>query len=350
MDQVARFNPQDRSDLFRAAAEKRGLTAGIIEKDFWVCWVLRRIYLLSDLPAQIHFKGGTSLSKVFRVIDRMSEDIDLVIDRIGLGFTGDKDPTSPGLSNKRRKQLIEQIRASACDHVNVVLKPAFEDAFSKALAVAPSSTTWNCSLENSPDGQSILFQYPTIEPSSRYIRAVVRLELGARGDPWPSVKGTIRPYAADEFPDQIRDPNTEIPFVVSAQRTFWEKATILHMHYHKSKDGRLGPRQARHYYDLFRLSRHELGRSALNDLGLLAKVVEHKMLFFPGASSNYDSAKPGSLKLVPPEPLVDELRNDYNQMAEEMMFGEVPGFDEVIDGLQEIESLLNQVSARKKPI
>ncbi len=117
MDHIARFDPKDRSDLFRAAAEERGVTSGIIEKDFWVCWVLRRIYTLSGLPVQIFFKGGTSLSKVFGVIERMSEDIDLVIDRRGLGFTGDKDPAAPGLSNKARQRLVGEVKSSAREFV-----------------------------------------------------------------------------------------------------------------------------------------------------------------------------------------------------------------------------------------
>ena len=230
VDQVARFEPQDHSDLFRAAAEQRELTVGIIEKDFWICWVLRRIYTLTQPPAQIYFKGGTSLSKVFRVIERMSEDVDLVIDRNDLGFTGLKDPATPGLSNKARQRLVDEIKTTARDFVRDELKPALDQAFSAALGVVASSTTWETVLaEDDPDDQTILFQYPTIEPPSEYLRAMVRLELGARGDPWPSVKGTIRPYAADLFPGQFAEPDTELSLVVSAERTFWEKVTILHM-------------------------------------------------------------------------------------------------------------------------
>jgi len=342
MDKVARLKPEDRSDLFRAAAEQRELTVGIIEKDFWVCWVLRRIYTLTQPPAQIYFKGGTSLSKVFRVIDRMSEDVDLVIDRTDLGFTGPKDPATQGLSNKARQRLVEDIKASARDFVRGELKPALDQAFSEALGVVASSTTWGTTLaEDDPDDQTILFQYPTIEPPSEYLRAMVRLEFGARGDPWPSVKGVIRPYAADVFPGQFAEPDTDLPLVVSAERTFWEKATILHMLHHKPEDKSLGQRMARHYFDTFSLSRHDLGRNALGDTNLLARVVEHKTLFFQRAWARYDLAEPGSLRLTPPDYLLGELREDYSQMAEEMMFGEVPQFDSVIDALNAIEASVN---------
>ena len=342
MDQVARLEPQDRSDLFRAAAESRGLTAGIIEKDFWVCWMLRRIYTLTQLPAQIHFKGGTSLAKVFGVIERMSEDVDLVIDRTDLGFTDAKNPATPGLSNKARQRLVEEIKTSARDFVRDELRPALDPACAEALGVAASSTTWETTFaDDDADDQTILFRYPTIEQPPKYLRAVVRLELGARGNPWPSVKGSIRPYAADLFPDQFDKPDTELPLVVSAERTFWDKATILHRLHHHPKNKRLGPRMARHYYDLFRLAQHDLGRKALADTNLLAEVVEHTSLFFPRVWARYDLAKPGSLRLTPPDYLLGQLRDDYNEMASEMMFGGVPEFDSVIEGLKVIETSVN---------
>ncbi len=342
MDQVARLAPQDRSDLFRAAAESRGVTAGIIEKDFWVCWVLRRIYTLTQLPAQIHFKGGTSLSKVFGVIERMSEDVDLVIDRTALGFTGAKDPATPELSNKARQRLVEEIKISARDFVRDELRPALDHACAEALGVAASLTTWETALADADaDDQAILFRYPTIEQPPEYLRAMVRLELGARGNPWPSVKGTIRSYAADQFLDQFDEPDTDLPLVVSAERTFWDKATILHRLHHQPEDKRLGPRMARHYYDLFRLAQHDLGRKALADTELLAEVVEHTSLFFPRVWAKYDLAKPGSLRLTPPDHLLGQLRDDYSEMATEMMFGQVPEFDSVMEGLKEIETSVN---------
>lgn len=345
MDQVARFEPQDRSDLFRAAAEKRGVTAGIIEKDFWVCWVLRRIYTLKQSPARIYFKGGTSLAKVFGVIKRMSEDVDLVIDRHDLGFTGARDPATPEPSNKARQRLVKEIKISAHKFVREVLKPGLDQAFSEALDVVGGSATWETALaEDDPDDHTILFKYPTIESPSEYVRPLVRLEFGARGDPWPSVTGAVRPYAADLFPDQFVDADTELPLVVSGERTFWEKATILHMLHHKPEEKPLGHRMVRHYYDLFSLAQHDLGRLALGNTGLLEKVVQHKRLFFPSAWAQYDLAKPGSLRLTPPDYLLRELHDDYNQMANEMIFGEAPEFESVIEGLKETETSVNACS------
>ena len=209
MDEVARLASKDRSDLFRAAAEERSVTPGIIEKDFWVCWVLRRLYTLPDLPAEIYFKGGTSLSKVFAVIERMSEDVDLVIDRSGLGFTGDKNPAAPGLSGRARQRLVDEIKAASHAFVREELMPRMETAFSGFLGRGDATTNWSLTMDDDGD-PTILFSYPTIEPTAQYLREEVRLELGARGDPRPSVTGTVHPYAADVFPALFKDPEAPI--------------------------------------------------------------------------------------------------------------------------------------------
>src|SRR5438105_5854656 len=115
MDDVAQLPVTDRTDLFAATALRRGMTAEIIEKDFWVCWTLRRLFTLPDLPAGLLFKGGTSLSKVFRAIERFSEDVDLSFDRAGLGFGGANDPLG-ATSGKKRKQALEAL-TETCQRV-----------------------------------------------------------------------------------------------------------------------------------------------------------------------------------------------------------------------------------------
>ena len=117
---------------------------------------------------------------------------------------------------------------------------------------------------------------------------------------------------------------------------------MLHRLHHKAKDKPLGERQARHYYDLFRLSNHDAGQHALEDTELLSQVVAHKILFYTCAWAQYSLAVPGSLRLLPPDYRLEELRTDYNKMAEEMIFGDVPEFSEIIDGLRETEAAFNR--------
>lgn len=345
MDEVARLRPRDRADLFLVAADKRGLAPQIIEKDFWVCWTLRRVFDLPDPPAAILFKGGTSLSKAFGLIDRFSEDIDLVLDRDGLGFKNDRDPAQAP-SRKQRQRLIDELRAASSAAVRERLLPALEASFRDALDSSPVANGWLLEIaEDDMEAQTLLFQYPPGLASngldaSRYIQPSVRLEFGARGEHWPATEAIIQPYAAEALPKQFASPLTTVP-ALAPERTFWEKATLLHMLHHKPGGDPFGGRQSRHYYDLAALAESEAGAEAMRNLDLLAAVVRHKDQFFAAAWAHYADAARGKLRLVPAAERLQELKKDYQQMRE-MIFGDPPPFDRLIESLQELEARINR--------
>jgi hypothetical protein len=343
MDDVARLPVADRTELFAASAGRRGLTAEMIEKDFWVCWTLKRLFTLSDPPAGLLFKGGTSLSKVFGVIERFSEDVDLSFDRAGLGFGGESDPLN-ATTGKRRKHGLEALTETCQRVIRERLLPQLVAVFGDALG-EPPSTTWGVELaEDDPDGQTLLFRYPAgnrfrsaDEPA--YIRPVVRLEIGARSDHWPTVVATVTPYAAEDFPKVFKAPGCKV-LALAAERTFWEKATVLHMWHHAPADKKFRDRQSRHYYDVVRLYEHESGKAAVQDIDLLLKVARHKEVFFPAAWARYADAKPGTLRIVPPDARLSELEQDYRKM-QEMIFGDPPAFERLLEVLREIEREIN---------
>lgn len=341
MDDVARLAPTDRSDLFRAVAEIKGVSVQVIEKDFWVCWVLRHLFTLDDLGADLFFKGGTSLSKVHKVIDRMSEDIDLVIDREGLGFTGEKDPQRQDLSGKARKRLISELKTQAADFVANRVFAALLERFELELG-EPAEGSWTLQADVSNlDNTAINFHYPSNEEKPEFLRPMVLLELGARGDTWPAIQGEVTPYAAEALPGQFSAPTATVP-TISAERTFWEKATLLHTLAHRDPDKAIGNAIARHYYDVYRLIQSDHGKAAIQDLKLLEQVVEHKSTFYPGNSYRYDLAVPGSLRLVPDESMITKLRPQYDETADVMVFGDAPSFDEVLKTLTKIEQELRE--------
>lgn len=339
MDEVARLPAGDRADLFRASAERRGINPAIIEKDFWVCWTLRRVFALTDPPAEILFKGGTSLSKAFGLIERFSEDIDLVLDRAGLGFVGDRDPANPDISRKSRQRLIDELRGACRDAVDSTLLPALHRVIAEALG-GPDG--WTISADPiGGDDPILLFAYPAALERNRagYIRPEVRLEFGSRGEPWPEVEATVTPYAAEDFPQPFRAPSTTVR-VLAPERTLWEKATILHMLHHFPAERSITGRQSRHYYDLAQMAGSDAGRRAIKDRDLLAKVADHKHRFFPAAWAKYEEATPGTLRLAPPQSRLDEIRADYESMRE-MMFKEPLSFDDLLDRLRELETEIN---------
>jgi hypothetical protein len=343
MDDIARLPATDRLDLFSASARKRGLTAEIIEKDFWVCWTLKRVFTLPDPPAGLLFKGGTSLSKVFGVIERFSEDVDLSFNRAELGFSGESDPLNAP-TGKKRKHGLEALTETCQLVIREKLLPQLSMTFSAALG-EPASTSWDVELaKDDPDGQTLLFHYPVANRSRAadepaYIQPAVRLEIGARSDHWPAVEAAVTSYAAVDFPDAFKEPGCNV-HVLAAERTFWEKATILHMWHHAPADKKFRDRQSRHYYDVVRLYQHELGMAAIKDIDLLLKVARHKEVFFPAAWARYADAKPGTLRIVPPDARLTELEQDYRKM-QEMIFGEPPAFERLLEVLREIEKAIN---------
>lgn len=342
MDNVARMPAADRADLFAESARRRNLNAIVIEKDFWVCWTLKRLFTMPDLPAGLIFKGGTSLSKVFGVIERFSEDVDLSFNRADLGFGGEHDPKLAG-SKKKQQAQIEELVAVTAEMIRTTLLPKLAAAFESELQ-APPGESWQLELDaDDKEQQTILFHYPQGQgrraDALGYLRPNVRLEMGARGEHWPVVEGTVRPYAAEDIPSVFSDPDCTVK-AAAAERTFWEKATILHMWYHAGADKKLGNRQSRHY-DVVRMFEQQVGKTAIDDFDLLRAVAQHKSVFFARKWAKFEEAVPGTLRLVPPQSRRAELEQDYARMREEMIFGEAPTLEHLLEVLSEIERAVN---------
>lgn len=340
MNNVAVSSSTDREGLFLDTVEKHQHVhmASLIEKDFWVCWVLSRLFNL-ETTVPLLFKGGTSLSKAYPVIHRLSEDIDLSLNRLHLGFDNNSDPkTAP--SNKERRRRLDQIESSSTDYVTRVLLNRLCDDFSEILGKPGDSHEWKLEI-NPEDDQTLLFSYPvtSVTPAIEdYVSPMIRMEFGARSDHWPIEDRVITPYAAESFPDEFELPSCKIS-TLKVDRTYWEKATILHKTFHGGVE-RLRPRMARHYYDFFCLANTQYGKDANAQLNILEAVVEHAEIFFQQAWAKYDEAKPGTLKLVPPEEMKRLLLDDYKAM-DSLFFDDPPPFEDIISVLTEVEEQIN---------
>ena len=168
------------------------------------------------------FKGGTSLSKAYGAIRRFSEDIDLSFDRADLGYEGERDPEREGLSKKQSGKLIEDLMADVEKYIASSLLPALAQAITDQIG-DPGDGSWSLVIDAN-DPQALNFHYPAVLEGGEYegisyITPRVKLEFGARGDPWPLEQKVIRPYAAEEFPDFFEDPECTVT-VLSARRTF----------------------------------------------------------------------------------------------------------------------------------
>lgn len=324
MDKVARLPESDRNELFRETANAMHTTPAIAEKDFWVVWVLSRLFADGTLARLLKFKGGTSLSKVFNVIGRFSEDIDLILD---WRVVAQDDPHAER-SKTQQGKFNEVTNEQAVIYIRETLLPKMA-ACLEGLCV--------CKIDEE-NPHNIAIRYPSAFRDT-YLRPEILLEIGPLASWLPSDEFDIEPYAAKYFPNVFERASCRIPTIL-AKRTFWEKATILHQEAHRQEDKVMPSRYSRHYYDLARLAKSEIKKEALSDLPLLEEVVAFKQRFYPCAWAQYDLAKPGSLKLIPSEMRYTEIERDYTAM-QAMIFDKQLSFDEVIKTLSALEKEIN---------
>lgn len=348
MDIIAKQPNDQRKELFEETASQRGLTDIIIEKDFWVCWTLKRLYTNPELAPFLTFKGGTSLSKAYNLIERFSEDIDLTISRDAPLLTDCPDIMEDDISNKERNRRIATLKETAQAFVKDIVLPAINKVIEQEIG---SKFEWKLVLdENDPDHQTILFYYPKVFSYGAeygksqydagkyggYIKPHIKLEFGARGEIEPNEPRKIKPYVAEVFPALLKEPETDVT-VLAAERTFWEKATILHALHHSSK---LRDRMSRHYYDTYVLSKSGIADSALKMPELLTSVVKNKSLMFRDNKASYETAMFPTLKLIPTDEALKVLEQDYEKMSE-MFLGDYPDFDTVMAELTNLERKIN---------
>ena len=323
MERIATWPASDRAELIREASALKPMPAEVMEKDFWVCWVLNRFFRAPEMARKILFKGGTSLSKVFGLIERFSEDVDLILD---WREVTDEDPVearSVGKQEKFNKALLarahEYLRDSFLPEVQALVGDVCEAV-----------------IEDNPE--VVMIRYPVSFPSD-YLRREVCLEVGPLASWHPQAEYDVKPYAADVLPD-VFEQGTCTVRAIKAERTFWEKITILHHEAHRPENSEQPPGYSRHYYDVFRMAATPVKDRAFADLGLLEAVVAFKDRFYHRGWARYDLAKPGTMRLLLPPHVHKSVEADYAAM-EFMFYGERPAFADMITQISELESEIN---------
>jgi len=336
--------------LLGEAAKRHGrMSAQVLEKDLWVCWMLKQLFAMDIFASHLTFKGGTSLSKAYGLIERFSEDIDLTISKEYLGIKAEDYPQDVS-SRKARQELRKLVDKTGAKMIAEQLLPALE----KQLSTLLQTDDWNISLDES-DPLTIIFQYPrvinygTAGSEFGYIKPAIRLEFGARGDNFPTNSISFVPYAAEILPeifDNAAGINVNVT-TLEAERTFWEKVTILHDLYHKDKP--LKQAIARHYYDIAMLAKKGIAAKAIKRRDILEAVVKNSRLNCTDSNDSstyqaYEKLLQYGIRLVPPPSCIADLQRDYAEMQESgMFFGDVPSFSEIVEQLKELGHKCNQV-------
>jgi len=338
MDNFLLLKNADKKIYFDVVANDLGVTVQLIEKDFWVCWMLKTLFSLPTAGSHLTFKGGTSLSKCYNVIKRFSEDVDVSIERTFLTSQESIEPDKKQGAKVNQRRL-DRLKQACQEKIAEVIIPELEKMTSSAL---PGIGKWEIALDpDYPDNQTVLFTYPSVieNGKSGYVQPVVKIELGARSDHWPVEVMSVKPYVSSAA-GKVTINGTQVR-VLGAERTFWEKATILHAIGHGSK---LRTRMSRHYYDVGEMIGTAIYTKAIQNIDLLIKVAEHKTLFFKDSKAHYDLAKPGTLRLVPRDEHLVQLNDDYRQM-QEMFFENPPPFESVLKKLKKAEEEINRIKA-----
>ena len=326
--------PSDERRLYiEQAAARRNVPEVMLEKDFWVSWVLAVLFE-SRFADVLVFKGGTSLSKVFAVIDRFSEDIDLSLSPAFLGL----DDAAPP-SRTQADLWMKKAEVACAAAVKEQLLPALEKTAVEVLGNR-SEGWFQFAIDEASNSPVLLFHYPTTQPTGfAYLKRTVKLELGSLTDQQPTERHTVRPWIVDVLEEAFDDWRCHV-VALDVHRTFWEKATILHSEHHRPADKPTPSRFSRHYADTVALAEDRVASTAVGQGDLRDRVVAWKSRFFGSAWARYDLARPDTFRLVPPKEREAALRQDYAAMRD-MYLSEPRTFDDILRALSDLERRIN---------
>lgn len=334
------LSASDQKDILQTAAAKLGKQATVLEKDIWVCWALQTLFSLPDVHPMA-FKGGTSLSKIYNIIDRFSEDVDITLDYKHFNDTGYNkhpeifDPFAEDVSKNQISKFSDRLKGYVKTYAIETVIPHIR----AELAKLPTADQNNIDVDET--GEKIWFSFPSaVEASDEYLKSQVLIELGGRNVIDPNEVHPIIPYVAQTTRD-VSYPECDV-VVLSPERTFWEKATLIHVECNRGEIKQSAERLSRHWYDLTMLAKHISGNAAINNRELFEDVIRHKKIFFNAGYANYDDCLSGNLKLMPGEKIINGLQTDYENMVKAgMMYQEPPEFSEMIEAIQRIETEVN---------
>ncbi|MCT8331976.1 nucleotidyl transferase AbiEii/AbiGii toxin family protein [Albidovulum sediminis] len=328
-----RLTAKDRLDALGVAADLLGRPAHLLEKDVWVVWAIQQLFG-SPVGTNLVFKGGTSLSKAYQVIDRFSEDVDLTFDIRALipDLLEGREDAMPATSSEERR-WSKRVRQALPEWVAGTIQPILQQAIDREGIDARLRI----------DGDKLFIDYPHLAQGTGYVSPSVMLEFGARSTGEPASARDIVCDAAVAV-DGLEFPSAR-PRVMHAERTFWEKATAIHVFCLQSR--MRGDRFSRHWHDVARLDDAGIAAAAIEDRALGTAVAKHKTMFFAEKAADatwidYGAATSGHLQLVPGGDALKALADDYRRMVEDGLLASTPEpFGDLMDRCADIARRAN---------
>jgi hypothetical protein len=326
--------------IIQQVAARTSLPVIAIEKDWWVTIVLNAIFN-TPYRDSIMFKGGTSLSKGWNLIERFSEDVDIGINKdiVGIEYKGELSKTK-----------IKKLRAASARFICNELKDAIEK---ELIALGVDSDLYTLSapvLEGSySDPAQLTLTYRSVLQSQQdgYLLPRVLIEASSRSGQEPSAEREIRSIITEQFPDaDFSDAPFIIP-IIEPKRTFLEKAFLLHEEFFKPPENIKYQRMSRHLYDLERLMDTIHGQQALADTGLYSAIIRHREKYTAIQGFNYTTLAPASVTFIPPATIIRNFESDYRVMTEQMIYGETKTFSKLIERISELQQRFREIKMNR---
>lgn len=334
MAEFFELSAEERLEALAQAANASGRPPHLLEKDVWVVWSLRHLFAAPYAPHLV-FKGGTSLSKAYGVIQRFSEDVDLTYDirAIAADLIGDAGTPLPA-SKSQEKKWSKEIRTRLADWVTTEVAPRLQQDLQQQGLPATVRA----------ERDKVFIDYTPVTSGTGYVPPAVMLEFGARSTGEPAELRSVHCDAATHL-SRVEFPEAT-PQVMRAERTFWEKATAIHI-FCAQGAFRGGDRFARHWHDITRLDTAGFADAAMADRALATAVADHKSIFFAekslgGEPIDYHAAVTGGLRLVPADGALAKLATDYQHMVDDGLFlDEVESFSAMLHQCRSIQEKAN---------
>lgn len=330
-----KLTDRTKRNIFEETAAAIGLpNAAAVEKDWWVVRTLELVYK-SSIAKHTVFKGGTSLSKAWGLIDRFSEDIDLALDRSHLGFT----QTDVEMTNSQVSKLRRHSQKFVTETFLPEMKQLFAEAGFEDIVLKPGEI-------KSPDDDPITIEvyYNPVTDPIEYIPPRVLIEIGSRSLIEPCTDRDFKSLVGEQYAGRdFADEDITIP-TVDPERTFLEKIFLLHERFQVQKEGAKVERRSRHLYDLEKLMDTKYAESALSNPELYNLIVEHRRKLTPERGVDYDNHIPSKINIIPPENIRAEWEKDYKNMQESMFYLPSKPFDELLRRMMELNERINKTA------
>jgi len=328
-----KLSEQEKLEIFKQIRNKINLNEVAIEKDWWVTAVLRALFTL-PYAKHLSFKGGTSLSKCWNLIERFSEDVDIAINREFFGFVGETFTI---------KQISKNLRKTTCKFVRNNLQFDLErqmeangfpaDLFSIKMNITPITTV---------DPEKVFVEYKSIFNENFYIKNTVVLEISGRSMKEPLQTVEIRSFIDEHFPQAIFAKKSFAINAVVPERTFLEKICLLHEEFYKPTESVRVERMSRHLYDLVRMMDTPIAENALKNKDLYQSIIAHRRMFIAMKDFDYDSLSPATINIIPPPDVIAQWEDDYNKMRT-MIYGDTLPFNKLINKIKQLNEKINGI-------